>query len=98
MYAGKVAEKSGVEALFRNPTHPYTRGLMGSLPKPRKPSERGRRGERLAGIPGSVPNFAHLPVGCRFQDRCGLVVPHCRKQEPTLEEKEPHHLASCFEV
>ncbi len=98
MYAGKVAEFSDVKSLFRNPMHPYTRGLMASLPKPRVAGGRGRRAERLTGIPGSVPNFASLPKGCRFQDRCSLVKPPCREAEPSLEQKEPHHLASCFEV
>jgi oligopeptide/dipeptide ABC transporter ATP-binding protein len=98
MYAGKVAERAVVQSLFKSPKHPYTQGLMASLPRPRTVGERGRRTERLTGISGSVPSFANLPLGCRFQDRCRKVVPHCREAEPPLEIKEPNHWASCFEV
>jgi len=98
MYAGKVAERTDVQTLFRKPMHPYTTGLMASLPRARVEGGRGRRTERLTGIPGSVPNFTMLPLGCRFQDRCRLVKPRCREAEPLLEEKDPNHLVSCFEV
>jgi peptide/nickel transport system ATP-binding protein len=96
MYAGKVAEISPVGELFKEPLHPYTRGLLDSLPHPETQS--GVAGGRLKGIKGSVPDLSSLPTGCRFQDRCNLVQPHCRTHEPPLEEKRPHHFASCFEV
>ncbi len=80
MYAGKIAEQASVKELFHDPLHPYTRGLLASIPK------LGRK-ERLQGIPGTVPDITKLPSGCRFHDRCGLVQPRCRESVPPLEEK-----------
>ena len=97
MYAGKIAEQVAVEQLFANPKHPYTRGLLASIPTSKQAKEVGKR-TRLPGIPGSVPDLSRLPLGCRFQDRCTLVQNRCRVQEPPLEEKAPGHWASCFEV
>jgi len=90
MYAGKIAENAQVRDLFLNPLHPYTRGLLDSLPRKNK--------TRLQGISGSVPALDQLPTGCRFQDRCHWVTSRCRKEEPPLEEKEKGHWVSCFEV
>jgi peptide/nickel transport system ATP-binding protein len=92
MYAGKIAEKASVRELFRNPLHPYTRGLLNSLPSRRLPDG------KLVGIAGTVPDLGKLPLGCRFQDRCSLVQNKCREIEPTLEEKTSLHQVSCFEV
>ncbi|MGB5809702.1 MAG: ABC transporter ATP-binding protein [Polyangiales bacterium] len=78
MYAGKIVEYAETEALFRDPRHPYTRGLLRSLPGARN------RGSRLPTIRGVVPDLRALPSGCRFQDRCDLVTEECRSQEPQL--------------
>lgn len=75
MYAGKIVEEASVEALFESPAHPYTRGLLNSLP----PDEPGRA---LEPIPGVVPNPAYLPSGCAFHPRCKEVMPKCRKEIP----------------
>jgi oligopeptide/dipeptide ABC transporter ATP-binding protein len=96
MYAGRVAEKAPVGELFAHPLHPYTRGLLDSLPSRR--GEKLARRSRLPGIPGSVPSLLRLPVGCRFQDRCPSVTARCRAREPVPEEKRPGHWVSCFEV
>ena len=84
MYAGKIVERAKTEELFAAPKHPYTRGLLASVP-----SLDGNAGKsRLPTIPGVVPDLRHLPVGCRFQDRCPDVVPMCREKEPPLEPLE----------
>ena len=79
MYAGKVVEHAKTEALFAVPRHPYTRGLLRSLPSQRN------RGARLPTIPGIVPDLRELPPGCRFQDRCERATEVCRVEEPALE-------------
>ncbi len=89
MYAGKVVEKASTETLFRSPRHPYTRGLLRSLPSART------QGARLLTIPGIVPDLRHLPAGCRFQDRCELVSEGCRAAEPPLERLGDSEVA-CF--
>jgi peptide/nickel transport system ATP-binding protein len=99
MYAGKVVEFTEVDTIFSEPLHPYTRGLLDSLPKSDEdetPTD-GKRA-RLRGIKGSVPDLSSLPTGCRFQDRCSLVKPRCRAEEPPLELKRNGHWVSCFEV
>lgn len=98
MYAGKVAEVSPVADLFQFPLHPYTRGLLDSLPKTGEEGASLSGRGRLKGIKGTVPNLNALPQGCRFQERCSLVQPHCRLEEPPLTEKRAGHWASCFEV
>ena len=75
MYAGRIVEEGPVRGLFREPLHPYTRGLLGSLPVP------GRRGG-LTPIPGIVPSIYHLPTGCRFHPRCPDAMDICRATEP----------------
>lgn len=99
MYAGKVVEFAEVDTIFSDPLHPYTRGLLDSLPRGYEDEALpdGKR-SRLKGIKGSVPDLSALPEGCRFQDRCSLVKPRCRKEEPPLELKKKGHWASCFEV
>jgi oligopeptide/dipeptide ABC transporter ATP-binding protein len=93
LYSGNVVEYTDVLTLFRNPKHPYTRGLLKSIPM----AEKGlKRKERLTGIPGSVPNLLDLPRGCRFQDRCSLRFDKCSKEEPELEEIEPDHIVRCW--
>src|SRR5690348_386038 len=78
MYAGQVAEAAQTDAIFERPLHPYTRGLMNAFP-----TVTGPRRE-LAGIPGSPPDLAHPPAGCRFHPRCPEVMPACLTHEPDL--------------
>jgi peptide/nickel transport system ATP-binding protein len=78
MYAGQIAEAAATETIFERPLHPYTRGLMSAFP-----SIRGPRRE-LIGIPGSPPDLAHPPTGCRFNPRCPEVMPDCLTREPEL--------------
>jgi peptide/nickel transport system ATP-binding protein/oligopeptide transport system ATP-binding protein len=80
MYAGVVVEEAEVRDLFANPLHPYTRGLLAAIPSPRA----GRERQKLATIPGMVPNLARLEPGCRFADRCPQVHGRCRAEEPPL--------------
>jgi len=93
MYTGCVVENAPVEALFSNPLHPYTQGLMHSLPNPDADYDRQAL---LPVIPGSVPNLFNLPPGCRFQDRCPYVMDICREREPHLIEVESGHTARCW--
>jgi len=89
MYAGKIVEQAETHVLFRNPRHPYTRGLLRSLPSARN------RGKRLQTIAGIVPDLGKLPRGCRFQDRCELASEVCRVDEPTLQQLGQSNVA-CF--
>jgi oligopeptide/dipeptide ABC transporter ATP-binding protein len=90
MYAGKIVERSNTRAIFNRPFHPYTVGLLNSLPGAGALKKR-----RLDAIPGVVPNPLHLPSGCRFRDRCPRAADLCAQVEPELEEKEPGHTAAC---
>ncbi|HZQ11611.1 MAG TPA: ABC transporter ATP-binding protein [Pseudolabrys sp.] len=97
MYAGRKVEEAPVEELFARPQHPYTHGLMGSIP--RLPSMRGEvpnAVERLQEIPGTVPALSNLPPGCVFAPRCPHVQERCRAQYPRYEEKRPGHWAACW--
>jgi oligopeptide/dipeptide ABC transporter ATP-binding protein len=80
MYAGKIVERADTQTLFDQPRHPYTRGLLRSLPSQRN------RGQRLPTIPGIVPDLRTLPPGCRFQDRCELATAECGIEEPALRK------------
>ncbi len=82
MYTGKVVEEAAVEDLFREPLHPYTRGLLGSIPWMGRKLETGRR--QLQEIPGIVPSLLEMPHGCRFHPRCNQAMDVCRKEEPPL--------------
>ena len=90
MYAGSLVEYAEVREIFKNPLHPYTVGLMNSVPKPGS--------KRLVPIEGQPPNLAHLPQGCRFADRCPLVEPKSREAVPPLEEKVKGHFVRCVVV
>jgi peptide/nickel transport system ATP-binding protein len=92
MYAGHKVEEAPVAALFRNPRHPYTQGLLGAVPK--LGSSLGGT-TRLAEIPGQVPNLKQRIAGCVFAGRCGLASNLCRTIAPALEAKAPQHLAAC---
>jgi len=90
MYAGQVVEYCDVRPAFRSTRHPYTAGLLASLPK------LGAETERLRVIPGNVPNPANFPSGCRFHPRCPIAVERCRTEMPTLRDVGGGHLARCF--
>lgn len=92
MYAGKVVEYGSVEDIFYRPKHPYTRGLLDSIPH----FETGHRLEQLNTIPGLVPNLYKLPTGCRFLDRCKFATDECSKNEPKLENLRGVHRVACF--
>jgi peptide/nickel transport system ATP-binding protein len=92
MYAGKVIEYGTVEDIFYRPKHPYTKGLLNSIPH----FETGQRMKSLQTIPGLVPSLFSLPKGCRFQERCGFVSDTCRSQEPKLENLRGTHRVACF--
>ncbi len=92
MYAGRVVESAPVAELFAAPRHPYTRGLLASIPRAR----RGRRArEPLAAISGNVPNPLELPPGCAFGPRCELVQPACTQAMPALETIAPQRTTRC---
>ena len=90
MYAGQVIERCSVERLFAEPQHPYTIGLLGSIPRLHLEQE------RLAAIQGFVPNAAALPSGCRFHPRCPFAVDKCRHELPPLLDIGPAHQAACW--
>ncbi|MBV8696845.1 ABC transporter ATP-binding protein [Bradyrhizobium sp.] len=94
MYAGRKVEEANVDDLFANPLHPYTRGLMASIPA--LPSERGRSDARLAEIPGMVPALTKLPNGCAFAPRCKLAIKRCHDEYPPLAEFGGNHTAACW--
>ena len=91
MYAAEVAEKGGVEQIFKKPHHPYTWGLMGSLPR------LDADVERLVQIQGQPPSMLRPPSGCRFHPRCPYVMPICKEVDPALApvSDDPGHLQSC---
>jgi peptide/nickel transport system ATP-binding protein len=90
MYGGKIQEVAPVRELFHNPLHPYTRGLLASLPR-----VDGERAERLTTIPGSVPDIHELPPGCKFTSRCTERFEPCQGVEPPLIEAGPGHWVRC---
>jgi peptide/nickel transport system ATP-binding protein len=93
MYAGRVVERAPVNRIFRGPAHPYSVGLLRSVPsfEERAPSRR----EPLRTIPGAVPSLARLPRGCRFRDRCDRAIDICARVDPLLELKREEQLAAC---
>jgi oligopeptide/dipeptide ABC transporter ATP-binding protein len=92
MYAGKIVESATPEIIFSRPKHPYTVGLLNSMP-----SRRGTK-KRLEAIPGMVPNPLNWPTGCRFRDRCGHAEARCAEAQPLLIEVETHHRVACFKA
>lgn len=93
MYAGKILEKSDVFELFDRPAHPYTRGLLRSIPGVAQEVQ----GKRLQSIEGMVPNLLYLPQGCRFHPRCEQVTEVCRRQEPALFALGNGHYVRCWQ-
>ena len=94
MYAGKKVEEADVETLFENPRHPYTRGLMASIPAVPLPG--ANTDVRLVEIPGMVPSLTNLPKGCAFAPRCGLAIARCHEEYPPLQSWGANHLAACW--
>jgi oligopeptide/dipeptide ABC transporter ATP-binding protein len=93
MYAGRIVEEAPVGLLFSDPQHPYTLGLLGSIPRLGSDGD-----ERLTAIEGVVPNPYALPPGCRFSPRCPLADEKCRAEQPALREIVPGHRAACWKA
>ena len=90
MYSGKIVEEAPVEVLFESPAHPYTKGLLNSLP-------RGEPGEILESIPGTVPNPVSLPSGCAFHPRCKDVMPECDQEiPPKFQTEQSQQQVACW--
>ncbi len=94
MYAGRIVEQTDIRTLFKHPLHPYTQGLMASIPV------LGTVKDVLEVIPGTVPNLVNLPPGCQFAPRCRAMTEHhltiCTEEEPKLNQVEPAHLCRCW--
>jgi oligopeptide/dipeptide ABC transporter ATP-binding protein len=90
MYSGKILESGSVQETYEKPLHPYTEGLLRSVPR------LDSAGGALNTMPGVLPNPANLPVGCRFHPRCPYVMERCKKAIPPLIEVEPDHLCACY--
>ena len=92
MYAGRIVEEAPVARLFDNPLHPYTRGLLECVPSLEHDHE------RLVAIPGSLPDPARRPTGCRYAPRCRFAIPACGTGIPPLATFDPGHTAACIRV
>jgi len=92
MYAGYIAEDAPVDELYASPRHPYTLGLLGSLPRLNQAA-----GKKLLSIPGQPPSLVALPPGCPFAPRCSYATERCQQENPTLEEVAPRHQVACWE-
>lgn len=90
MYAGRIVEYGDKFSLFESTLHPYTMGLLDSIP------HKGARNKPLTPIPGTVPDLLHLPSGCPFHPRCGRAAARCQEEKPSLSEWKPSHRAACF--
>jgi oligopeptide/dipeptide ABC transporter ATP-binding protein len=93
MYTGKIVETGDTKSLFQDPRHPYTQGLLKSVPQLGV-----GRGEALRGIPGTVPDFLELPRGCTFHPRCAIAGKDCAKVFPPVEEIAPGRQCACYKV
>jgi oligopeptide/dipeptide ABC transporter ATP-binding protein len=98
VYAGRVVEHGPVRDLFQSPRHPYTEGLLKTLPPPGVSRARGSKGRpaRLPTIEGSPPDMLHLPPGCRFENRCSYAEARCKSEEPELTAVAAHRGSRCF--
>jgi len=90
MYAGSIVEQAGVEEIFEDPKHPYTKGLWGAIPRIDEEKE------VLAVIPGTVPDLSHPPIGCKFNPRCSHRFDPCDRIPPPLSQVSPGHFVACF--
>jgi peptide/nickel transport system ATP-binding protein len=95
MYAGRKVEEAPVNEIFARPLHPYTRGLLGAVPKLGSSLEANEGRTKLAEIPGLVPSLRQRIIGCPFAGRCSLVTDYCRTTAPAVEAKAPGHLVAC---
>ena len=93
MYAGEIVEMASTMELFHNPLHPYTIGLLHSIPKVYEEEQ-----SRLFSIKGRLPNPVNLPKGCSYAPRCEYAFDTCVKLSPVLEERETDHYVSCWKV
>ena len=91
MYGGRIVETAPARQLYKTPRHPYTRGLMASVPR-----LDGDINQRLVPIEGQPPDLSRLPPGCAFAPRCGLAQPRCRTEQPPLEAVSDNHFKACF--
>ena len=98
MYAGRKVEEAPVAELFNRPAHPYTRGLLGSLPRLDEAAHAGPKRPRLTEIKGMVPSLARLPAGCRFAPRCPIAEARCHAAPPPLEAYRSDHLVACWKA
>ncbi|WP_039846903.1 ABC transporter ATP-binding protein [Rhizobium gallicum] len=96
MYAGRIVEQGPVGEVFRNPKHPYTIGLLASMPRLGDATRMKLAGEKLAAIPGMVPSLMKMPQGCAFQPRCKFAIDACRAAVPPLEDVNPQHKSRCI--
>jgi peptide/nickel transport system ATP-binding protein len=94
MYAGRKVEEGSAIDIFGRPMHPYTRGLIGAVPKLGSSLEKTGRG-KLSEIPGLVPSLRKPIEGCAFASRCDLATDICRSMAPAIETKAPNHLVAC---
>jgi oligopeptide/dipeptide ABC transporter ATP-binding protein len=96
MYAGRKVEEAPAANLFDNPGHPYTTGLLGSIPHLDAAARNGGRRPRLNEIKGLVPSLFNLPPGCSFAPRCSKATDRCRQEQPSLDEHRPGHFIACW--
>jgi oligopeptide/dipeptide ABC transporter ATP-binding protein len=96
MYAGRKVEEAPADELFDRPGHPYTKGLLGSIPSLDAAAHSSARRARLNEIKGMVPSLAALPQGCTFAPRCGLATDACRATYPPLVQHLPDHWVACW--
>ncbi|HSG05666.1 MAG TPA: ABC transporter ATP-binding protein, partial [Nitrospiria bacterium] len=93
MYLGRIVETAPADALYREPLHPYTQALLGSIPVPDPNTDRPR-----TLLEGDLPSPIDLPEGCRFYSRCPKRAPECLKEDPPLVEVQPGHEAACIQI
>ena len=91
MYAGKIIERGTARDIYRHPSHPYTLGLLNSVPRLDLP-----RTEKLDPIEGQPPDLMHLPAGCAFRERCRFAIERCAEEIPPLRPVSTGHLSACF--
>jgi len=91
MYAGKIVERGTAREIYANPRHPYTLGLLRSVPRLDEP-----RRAKLQPIPGQPPDLSRLPGGCSFAPRCAYAIDRCREEEPGLDPVAADHLSACW--
>ncbi|MFA1621732.1 ABC transporter ATP-binding protein [Rhizobium mongolense] len=96
MYAGRIVEQGPVGEVFRHPKHPYTIGLLASMPRLGDATRMKLAGEKLAAIPGMVPSLMKMPPGCAFSPRCKFAIDACRAAVPPLEDVNPQHRSRCI--